>query len=832
MKNKAMIIPVFIVIVVVLNIILPTIKVCAEEKNSSKVIRGTYQFSSNEGSNIQTEDTFEYRDECFTRASFLGCKHLEVLSIQAASASISWYGSEQDKDEIDPSENAHNIVEMLKKMEFANVSTNKYYTTEKHESTMGVAVGSKKIIQDGKEYTLLAIIPRSAGYKQEWAGNLVVGDGEIHEGFKSARDEILRYVKKYIEDNNINGELKVWTTGYSRGAAVSNMLGGFFAGGGIEYFGEDVTITPEDVYCYTIGTPRNIKNGASKNIELSVSGKRSESTYADDTPGEAYQYTKGGTLSVNNSMYNGIRSIISPQDAFPLLPPGAWGFTRYGKDVSADQNLTSEQAMLTELENISPYIYGEYTENGKVKKVKRKTFNLEKASIVDDSGETTPAELMQERLEGLEKIAATNNIYKDEHYQDALKALAGTYGMSATFFKNGESTDSIETGDLINAVLYTYLAYISEYLQEEGVADNENEAVAIALEDLLEYLSGEEIDRSTYNVDDFIVLFAKYIIDNEDEPIAEFIISGIINIVPDEDKQWLDMFKGFAKNEDGHEVTREEGLRAFIKACYYGADPECYYGSSYPTPKSVRTLLCVTMIFALSDDIPGIMDLFKDETDSINGEAVKFDDAVSIILTKMKNIKDDRGRVIDTYDNVSDLADDKLKDLIDKTLSDPIEQSENLYGAQYRREFSNQVDTLKNNITQGRRIISYLLFYSEEGLSSKTMIDNVATFASNAMLIPLSHYNEVYLAKARTSNRYENHSKENEDDDNESPDEEKELADDKDYAEGSNHSNNDKSNPKTGDKIVNHVYLFIISITIAAICNKLRKRNLKYKRNR
>ena len=65
------------------------------------------------------------------------------------------------------------------------------------------------------------------------------------------------------------------------------MLGGFFAGGGIDYFGDTVSITPEDVYCYTIGTPRTIKDGLDKNVELSVSANRDSDEYKDDTEGEA-----------------------------------------------------------------------------------------------------------------------------------------------------------------------------------------------------------------------------------------------------------------------------------------------------------------------------------------------------------------------------------------------------------------------------------------------------------------------------------------------------------------------------------------------------------------
>ena len=127
-------------------------------------------------------------------------------------------------------------------MGFQNVKANEWYSHEKQENSFGVAIGSRQIVQGEKTYTLLAIFPRSAGYKQEWVGNFNVGKGDIHEGFKAARDEALRFSKKYIQDNNITGDLKVWIAGHSRGGAVSNLIGGFFAGGGIGYFGEKVRI--------------------------------------------------------------------------------------------------------------------------------------------------------------------------------------------------------------------------------------------------------------------------------------------------------------------------------------------------------------------------------------------------------------------------------------------------------------------------------------------------------------------------------------------------------------------------------------------------------------
>ena len=199
MKNRVTLLAFLLILTFSLT---PTLTVLAQNENQRIGIAGTYQYSAVDDSVKQNKNTFQYVEECFTRSSFLGCSHLEILSIQAATASISRYS---DYNELASDENAKNIVDLLNKLEFKNIAKNTYYSTEKRENSMGVVVGNKIVVQDERPYTLLAIIPRSAGYKQEWAGNFTIGDGDIHEGFKAARDEILRYVKYYIDENEIEG---------------------------------------------------------------------------------------------------------------------------------------------------------------------------------------------------------------------------------------------------------------------------------------------------------------------------------------------------------------------------------------------------------------------------------------------------------------------------------------------------------------------------------------------------------------------------------------------------------------------------------------------------
>ena len=753
MNKRIVFLTISIIFILLLNIFSPIVYAVTDR----------YNFTSNENNNIQGEDQFTYRNDCFERSSFLGCSHLETLSAQVAEASVSWYGEGVDKYEVDPSNNPHNLIDMLEKMGFENVTTNSYYTLEKEENSVGIAVGSRKITVDDKEYTLLAIIPRSAGYKQEWAGNFTVGDGDVHEGFKAARDEALRFVKKYINDNGINGNLKVWTAGHSRGAATANMIGGFFAGGGIEYFGNSVSITPEDVYCYTYATPRPIKDGASKNVVLSVAANRLDEDYANDTPGEAFNYTKGGTVDINSEEYKGIRNFISPNDIFPLLPPEDWGFACYGTSVSVDHGVVTEEDMLAELATISEYAYNKYNKNGNPNSFERKTFDLKTLSIVKDDGNYSAMDFktfLKERLKGLTYNAENNKEYKDDNYQEALKSIAGVYGMGMTLFDSGVIDD---VSSIISPLIFSYLSYASERLQEENRAASDEEAVAIVLADLLSYFTEEEIDIDTFTIDDFIVLLAKYISDNEDEPVANALVSGICNLIPEKYSFVLEGFKVFDKdNSEENPVKVEDGVKEFLKACYYGPVPGSGAAENFDSAIKVRGVLYGLAGIALMNDHPEIVALITDSDGELTAPG-KFKDLVTIILSMLETVKDENGVTVKTYNSLAEAADDKLVKAIDNILGKVLEKAKNIYGDEYYNKLKNHVDTIKDNISETRRLVLYALLYEDGDFNVESNIKNATTFIGNASILPLAHYNEIYLAYAKSAEKYgiyEDHDKE------------------------------------------------------------------------
>lgn len=677
-----------------------------------------------------------YTDECFMRSSFNGCSHLELLSAQAAAAS----------------DTAHNITDTLEKAGFSNVSVNRYYNSLSKANSCAAAVGHKTIQQGEKRFTLIAVIPRSSGYQQEWAGNFNIGSGNIHEGFLAARDETLRFVKQYISNNNIKGDLKLWTAGHSRGGAVAGMTAAFFADGGIGYLGSELSITPEDVYCYTFASPGNVKQGADKKALMSVSGNRAEADYTYDTPGKPYVSAQTGIADPKDVKYSGIRNIISDDDLFPMLPPAVWGFTRFGNDLQADRSAQATESMLKELEKTDPELYSLYADEKGADSFRRLTFDLRSLSLVTDTKPhtaNTPGCFLKERISGLAKAAGTNEIYNDTGCQEALSAAAGLFGMTADVIAENET--DISSG-VFKPLLYSYLAYASEQLRSEGKAADEAEAAAIAAEELLGYFTGSDIDHSRFTYDDFILLLAGYITENEGEPVAEAVISGIEAMIPEESRSSLESILRIfiTDNGSGNDFTFSEGISAMLKACVYGPEPGCAAASSTDDPIEIRGLTALM----LKNIIPELQTiLFRDRLTYDPDRS--FTDFVGGILPVLLSARDDNGTVVRTYPDIASLADDSLRSMLTDIIDDVISCGAAIYGSGYLSDARKQLDTVSDNISRLRELASYALFYSDSGFDTAGNIENLCTFIGNIRSISLTHDSKVYLAFEKASGSYD-----------------------------------------------------------------------------
>ena len=146
--------------------------------------------------------------------------------------------------------------------------------------TLSGVIAHKKI----GDFTLIAAAPASQGYAKEWGGNMEIGTGTRHEGFDKAAQIMESQIASYIEENHLEGDLKLWLTGFSRGAAVGNLTAADEIESGIF----------SDVYAYLYAVPRTTKE------------------------------------PVN---YPSIFNICGKFDPVTNVPFQAWGFYRYGVDM-------------------------------------------------------------------------------------------------------------------------------------------------------------------------------------------------------------------------------------------------------------------------------------------------------------------------------------------------------------------------------------------------------------------------------------------------------------------------------------------------------------------
>ena len=171
----------------------------AASENQARVISADAEmvtlFDEEVGAPTNT-DVCYYSDDWFLEDSSEANPHLATLSAIIGGVS---YSCETD-------ETGARLRALLEALGFSDVRLNAYYEQGiTLEDSIGCAA-ARRTVKDGSgnEFTLLAVCPRNAGYHYEWAGNFRLGTGGIHRGFLAVRDEMLRFMKSYIETNGIN----------------------------------------------------------------------------------------------------------------------------------------------------------------------------------------------------------------------------------------------------------------------------------------------------------------------------------------------------------------------------------------------------------------------------------------------------------------------------------------------------------------------------------------------------------------------------------------------------------------------------------------------------
>lgn len=395
-----------------------------------------YHFCPHEITDEDYTDQMAYTDNYFVNPSSTYNEHLATASMSLAASSISantvrsndlqihYYQSgtlyTADATSTGDLENywykSENLQELLTGIGFQDFEVNYNYVTQPSEQTIGTGVAYKTIDVNGEAYTLIAIVPRSAGYEKEWSGNFTIGEGTASEGFAegfyNARQETVQFSAEYIQRHALSGKVKIWTVGYSRGAATANLTAGWYADHVSDSRLSNISYQPTDIYAYTFGTPAGVYYGTDETIKA--------------------QY---------HTNYPGIYSVFAPYDPVSMLALDGWGFTRYGTDVLLDAGYnstthqdTNNEAMKAQLKKLNTTVYSIYNNGGDPN-----IFSPKKIAMVNGSiqivNDDTPGikneflsqeEFLQGRLSFLQK-----NILNDRteyvKYQPVLQAFMVIY---------------------------------------------------------------------------------------------------------------------------------------------------------------------------------------------------------------------------------------------------------------------------------------------------------------------------------------------------------------------------------------------------------------------
>ena len=251
------------------------------------------RYASGHGENDHDyEATFTYSDELFTKSGYTYRQDLAEMSLGLAFAAFSSKDSQYSDNYATGN---RNYVSMAKQCGFENIQSNKWMFQPAETDSIGINCASKTIRDNGGSYTLIAVGVRGNNYHAEWGGNVRLDATGEHKGFALGRDQVLDYLRGYIADTGISGRVKIWIAGYSRSAAVANMVSGALDNG--YSLGEGVSLSPHDLYCYCYEPPM----GTTKN-------------------------------QVQGRLYDNIQNIVNANDVVTYVPFDSWDFARYGVD--------------------------------------------------------------------------------------------------------------------------------------------------------------------------------------------------------------------------------------------------------------------------------------------------------------------------------------------------------------------------------------------------------------------------------------------------------------------------------------------------------------------
>lgn len=406
--------------------VFPTFAENAEDaagRENTDSFRGAFYYSASSGSG-DAVDYYTYSDSWFHTPSTEYNIHLATMSMAVAEASAG--SSREAFNAAGYSNMSRNIIAILEDIGFSDIAVNDAYRKKPTKDSVGAACAHKQLVENGRRCTLLAIMPRSAGYGAELGGNYLIGASGDAAGYSAAAEKVLTFVRSYISDHGLNGDIKVWTSGYDRGAAIVDLVAKKLIDDPKKALGTAVTLSAADLYAYAFGSPN-----------------------AADLKQKP-----------DSEKYRMIYHHITDTDIFSAIPSPEMGLSRYGT-VKVINSKAKKARMKQLLAVCDPAVYADYISSNDpdLFKTKRVTSSF---SVVNDTNSYIPSDL-SEYLRGEGKYLAQFNGGRAGYTTGAEKPLSNllAYYGSLTPEKADAFTASLAGNkDTVNEIFSMYAYFM------------------------------------------------------------------------------------------------------------------------------------------------------------------------------------------------------------------------------------------------------------------------------------------------------------------------------------------------------------------------------------
>ena len=268
----------FIIAVCILTIAASGVRAFAEDDEDEYIIANFYTLTTAENNSFAVR----FNKNLFKEKATVYSHDLARMSIGLATAAFR--PNSEHSEGITSAD--MNLTKYLLQAHFKDLRSDDY-DKDPNMYTVSTVMGHQRIGEGDESFELIAVGVCGQGYIDEWESNFSIGTGIIHDGFSRSSQLVYDRIFGYIANNHLEGPYKVWISGFSRAAAISNITAARL---------DDSSLFDEDsVFAYTFATPRT-------------------------------------TREPKKGSYQNIFNIVGKDDPVPCVPFANWGYERYGID--------------------------------------------------------------------------------------------------------------------------------------------------------------------------------------------------------------------------------------------------------------------------------------------------------------------------------------------------------------------------------------------------------------------------------------------------------------------------------------------------------------------